>query len=137
MRAPLARSLIQVKRGEPYRLKMRINIIPNDPAMKMNQEGSAPALARAAALPAAIGLDTLPRQTPATVSALRTAQSAADQDVVLRLMEIGFLPGEPVRVVATGFLGGEPIAVRVGQATFALRRHEAALVQVQVEGATA
>ena len=116
---------------------MRINIIKNIAAMKVNQEGATPALARAAAVTPAIGLDTLPRHTPATVSALRNAESAAQQDVVLRLMEIGFLPGEPVRVVSRGFFGGEPIAVRVGQATFALRRHEAALVEVQLEGAAA
>lgn len=105
--------------------------------MKVNQEGAAPALARAAASTPAIGLDTLPRHIPATVTALRAAESPAQQDVVLRLMEIGFLPGEPVRVVSRGFFGGEPIAVRVGQATFALRRHEAALVEVQPEGAVA
>jgi ferrous iron transport protein A len=45
-------------------------------------------------------------------------------------MEIGFLPGESVRIVATGFPAGDPLAVRIGQATFALRRHEAALVRV-------
>ncbi|RYF21410.1 MAG: ferrous iron transport protein A [Comamonadaceae bacterium] len=105
--------------------------------MKLHQEGSAPALDRAAAWAPAIGLDTLPRHQPATVSALRPARSTAEKDVVLRLMEIGFLPGEPVRVVAAGFPGGDPIAVRIGQATFALRRHEAALIEVQVEGATA
>ena len=53
--------------------------------------------------------------------------------MVLRLMEIGFLPGEPVRVIARGFPAADPLAVRVGQATFALRRHEAALVQVRVD----
>lgn len=105
--------------------------------MKMNQEGSAPALARANGAAPAVGLDTLPRHVPALVSALLPARDAAQQDVVLRLMEIGFLPGEPVRVVANGFPGGDPIAVRVGQATFALRRHEAALVQVHREDAAA
>ena len=47
-------------------------------------------------------------------------------------MEIGFLPGEPVRVIAKGFPTADPLAVRVGQATFALRRHEAAQVLVHV-----
>ena len=50
---------------------------------------------------------------------------------MLRLLEIGFLPGETVRVVARGGVGGDPIAVRVGQVTFALRRQEASMVQVQ------
>ena len=105
--------------------------------MKLHQEGSAPVLARAAALPTAIGLDTLPRHQNAIVSGLRPARSPAEKDVVLRLMEIGFLPGEPVRVVARSVPGGDPIAVRIGQATFALRRHEAALIEVQQESAAA
>ncbi|CAB5704611.1 FeoA domain [Delftia tsuruhatensis] len=79
---------------------------------------------------AAIGLDTLPRQTPAHVVGLQPARDASERELLLRLMEIGFLPGEPVRIVAAGFPGGDPLAVRVGQATFALRRHEAALVRV-------
>ena len=45
-------------------------------------------------------------------------------------MEIGFIPGEQVQVLHKGFFGGEPIAVRIGQSTFALRRHEAALISV-------
>lgn len=47
-----------------------------------------------------------------------------------RLMEIGFIPGEPLQVLHKGFFGGEPIAVRIGQSTFALRRFEAALISV-------
>ncbi len=101
--------------------------------MKIFQDGSASFLAPAAARVPSAGLDTLARHVPATVTGLLPAQSAAQQDMVLRLMEIGFLPGEPVRVVARSLPGGDPIAVRVGQATFALRRHEAALVQVQAE----
>lgn len=79
---------------------------------------------------ATIGLDTLARQVPAHVVDLGPARDAAEQLLLQRLMEIGFLPGEPVRIVAAGFPGGDPLAVRVGQATFALRRHEAALVRV-------
>ena len=51
----------------------------------------------------------------------------------MRLMEIGFLPGETVHVIAIGFPKGDPLAVRVGQSTFALRRHEAAWVEVALE----
>lgn len=101
------------------------------------QDGPSAPLAPAAACAPSVGLDTLARHVPAIVTGLRTAGDAAQRDMVLRLMEIGFLPGEPVRVVASGLPGGDPIAVRVGQATFALRRHEAALVQVQREGAGA
>ena len=71
------------------------------------------------------GLDTLPRGVPATVAGLRQAQDGHARAMLLRLMEIGFLPGEPVSVIARGFPAADPLAVRVGQATFALRRHKA------------
>lgn len=47
-----------------------------------------------------------------------------------RLAEIGFLPGEPVRVMMRA-VGGDPLAVRVSDSTFALRRVEAACVRVR------
>ena len=82
------------------------------------------------------GLDSLPRAVPAVVAGLRQAEDGRASAMALRLMEIGFLPGEPVRVIAKGFPTADPLAVRVGQATFALRRHEAAQVLVHVaEGA--
>lgn len=52
------------------------------------------------------------------------------QQLVLRLLEIGFVPGERVAVVALGPGGREPLAIRVAGALFALRRHEAEHVQV-------
>ena len=82
---------------------------------------------------AAISLDTLAVNTSARVVDLVSASNVEEQELMLRLMEIGFLPGERVRIVATGFPGPDPLAVRVGQATFALRRHEAAKVLVQLE----
>ena len=51
----------------------------------------------------------------------------------MRLLEIGFVEGEPVRVMAVGPGGREPLAVRVGGTMFALRRHEAEHVLVRVE----
>jgi ferrous iron transport protein A len=50
-----------------------------------------------------------------------------------RLSELGFLPGEAVRIVARGLLRHAPIAVRVGTGTFALRLFEAASVRVCAE----
>ena len=96
--------------------------------MDMNtvQSASAPSAA-------VMGLDTLGRNVPARVVDLRAGHGEEEQELLLRLMEIGFLPGERVRIVATGFPGPDPLAVRVGQATFALRRHEAAKVLVSVE----
>ena len=47
------------------------------------------------------------------------------------LEEIGFIPGERVTLMARGMPGGDPLMVRVGDSTFALRRAEAACVQVR------
>ena len=77
-----------------------------------------------------IGLDELPRHVEARVIRLLNAADANDQELVLRLLEIGFLPGELVRVIAQGYPGRDPLAVRVGHTTFALRGHEAALIRV-------
>ncbi len=65
---------------------------------------------------------------------MNPAQDDDARSVTLRLLEIGFLPGESVRVIANGFPGHDPLAVRVGHTTFALRSHEAALVQVRPTG---
>ncbi len=50
--------------------------------------------------------------------------------IARRLRELGFVGGEPVRVVATGPLGGDPLLVQVGFTRFALRRSEAARVRL-------
>lgn len=83
----------------------------------------------------AVPLSSLKTGDEATVTALRPPQGSNDHDLLLRLIEIGFLPGERLRVIARALPGGEPIAVRLGHATFALRRFEAALVDVQREAA--
>ena len=56
------------------------------------------------------------------------------RELALRLLEIGFMAGERVRVIAHGHPGREPIAVRVGGTTFALRRFEAEQVIVSRPG---
>ncbi len=61
---------------------------------------------------------------------LTGANHAEGGDIGLRLLELGFVEGEILRVVAQGFPGREPIAVRIGSATFALRRFEADHVMV-------
>ena len=54
------------------------------------------------------------------------------------LEEIGFIVGEQVMLMARGLPGGDPLVVRIGQSTFALRRAEAACVQVtSLEGSLA
>ncbi|MYM33654.1 ferrous iron transport protein A [Duganella sp. FT94W] len=72
----------------------------------------------------------------ATATVVRVfAGEAADDGVSLsrRLMELGFVPGEKIRMLKRGMPGGEPLAIRVGNSTFALRRFEAALVSIQPE----
>lgn len=60
-----------------------------------------------------------------------TSRSDSSQHLLRRLAEIGFLRGELVTVLRR-IAGGEPIAVRIGNSTFALRRHEAECVQVEI-----
>lgn len=84
---------------------------------------------------AALSLDQLPSHQWATVLDVQRPDDAEDRELALRLTEIGFVPGEAVRIVASGVPGREPLAVRLGHTTFALRRHEAALIRV-VPGAS-
>lgn len=53
------------------------------------------------------------------------------EGLVIRLLEIGFVPGEVVRIAALGPGGREPLAVRIGGTTFALRRYEAEHIRVE------
>jgi ferrous iron transport protein A len=46
--------------------------------------------------------------------------------IARRLRELGFVRGEPVRIVAQGPIGGDPLLVQIGFTRFALRRAEAA-----------
>jgi ferrous iron transport protein A len=78
----------------------------------------------------AVPLSSLRTGAAGTVAHVLAPPAAADEPLVRRLAEIGFLPGENVRVLARA-PGSEPIAVRVGRSTFALRRFEAAFVQVE------
>ena len=48
-----------------------------------------------------------------------------------QLEDIGFLPGEPVAVLRKGLLGKGPYMVRVGASTFALRKSEACMIEVE------
>ena len=47
-----------------------------------------------------------------------------------RLIEFGFVQGEPVEILAEARPGRDPFVVRVGHTTLALRRHEAQSVWV-------
>lgn len=79
---------------------------------------------------AVTALHELPLHTPALVREVLAPEGLPEWRT--RLEEIGFLPGEAVRLVARGAPGGDPLVVRIADSTFALRRAEAACVQVQV-----
>ncbi|MBD9369216.1 FeoA family protein [Xanthomonas sp. XNM01] len=73
-------------------------------------------------------LTDLPLRTPVVVQSVR--ETAHNDPIARRLRELGFVAGEPVEVMAKGPFGAEPLLVRVGYTRFALRRSEAARVQV-------
>ena len=63
---------------------------------------------------------------------VRAVQETSLQDpIARRLRELGFVPGEPVRVVAKGPVGADPLLIQIGFTRFALRRAEAARVLVE------
>jgi ferrous iron transport protein A len=80
--------------------------------------------------PESIRLADLATGTPARVVSISPGEADTPVEVHRRLAELGFLPGERLRIVARGLLGREPIAVRIGTGTFALRLFEAACVRV-------
>ena len=89
---------------------------------------------------AAIALSDLAVGGFATIHAVLPTDNDADRELVMRLIEIGFVPGERVRVIAVGHPGRQPVAVRLSAtdsgrrsmsgSTFAMRRHEADFIRV-------
>ena len=67
------------------------------------------------------------------IARVQASGDLVDAATVHRLSELGFLPGEPVRLVQRGPGGREPIAVQGGDTLFALRWVEARCVDVQPE----
>lgn len=50
-----------------------------------------------------------------------------------RLRDLGFVPGEIVKIIAFGPFGSNPIAVQIGSTRFALRRSEAARIILHLD----
>jgi len=88
-----------------------------------------PEIAQGTDVPAGMKLADLATGAAARVVSVSAADGAAP-DMGRRLAELGFLPGEAVRIVARGLVAREPIAVRIGTGTFALRLFEAACIRV-------
>jgi len=82
--------------------------------------------------PAAVAfLSALGKGDRARISALAVAHNPEQSVLRERLQELGFVPGESLRVVAISYPARDPIAVRIGNTTFALRRHEAQMIHVE------
>jgi ferrous iron transport protein A len=80
--------------------------------------------------PASLSLTQLGDGKTARVVSIECEEGQVPGDMVRRLAELGFLPGELVRVIARGLTSRSAIAVRVGTGTFALRTFEAACIRV-------
>lgn len=103
-----------------------------EPALAADADACAASTVSAQAVPAC-GLNELPRDRVAVIERIQMPNHphGHGRALVLRLLELGFVPGERVRIIATGPGGKEPIAVRVGGTTFALRLHEAEHIRVR------
>ena len=72
-------------------------------------------------------LDSIPRDVMARIASVEATDAHG-----LRLMEMGLVPGAPIRVVKVAPLG-DPIQVCIHNYHLALRRAEARSIQVTIE----
>jgi Fe2+ transport system protein FeoA len=82
-----------------------------------------------------VPLAQLRRGEIGVVSGLDAARTFGDSSsdtaaLLARLRDLGFVAGARCEILARMWLGGDPLVVRIGGSTFALRRAEAAAVQV-------
>jgi ferrous iron transport protein A len=77
-------------------------------------------------------LSELPNGAHALVERVFSGAPEVDSVTVQRLEELGFIEGEPVRMLRRGPGGREPLAVQIGETLFALRLVEAQSVEVTV-----
>ena len=76
-------------------------------------------------------LSELPKGTTARVVGVETVDAA--DPIACRLRDLGFVRGEPVRILATGPFGADRLLVHIVDTRFALRRGEAARVTVTLD----
>ena len=78
---------------------------------------------------------TLTELRPFTPAIVKGIEHRSDNDpIARRLIELGFVPGEAIDVVAIAPISKDPIVARIGSARFALRRDEARRIQVTAAG---
>ena len=75
----------------------------------------------------AVSASTATKSDTATLN----TDAAKFDAISTRLMTLGFVPGEQVKILATGLFGRDPLLVQVGFTHFALRRTEAERIQVE------
>lgn len=69
----------------------------------------------------------------ASATVIEVTDNGTNDVIARRLRDLGFVAGEPVRLVARGPLGADPLLVQIGYTRFALRRAEAARVTITVD----
>ena len=80
-----------------------------------------------------ISLGNAQRGFVGRIRAIRTADCASiltPAELESRLIEMGFVEGARVEILHEGMFGKDPIAVRVDNATVAIRRREAMAIMV-------
>lgn len=83
-------------------------------------------------------LSQLPNGSHALVEGLVADCAEVGAATLHRLGELGFIAGEPVRMLRRGPGGREPLAVQIGETLFALRLLEAQCIRVrQLEASVA
>jgi len=72
-------------------------------------------------------------KTADQISVTETAiiKEILDSPLKLNLMELGFLPGKSITLLHTAPMGG-PMAFQLDETILALRKNEAALIEVQL-----
>ena len=67
----------------------------------------------------------------ASAQVLGVQSRDADDAIAQRLLDLGFVFGERVKCISLAPFGGDPILVQIGFTRFALRKVEAARVQIE------
>ncbi len=81
--------------------------------------------------PGVQSLSVLSPGATASVVGVGAGGDAAFTPIERRLIELGFVHGEHIEIIAQAMPGGDPFVVRVGTSTFALRRREVESVWVE------
>ncbi|HKX41062.1 MAG TPA: FeoA family protein [Burkholderiaceae bacterium] len=76
-------------------------------------------------------LNELPNGARAVVERVVAASADVDAVALRRLVELGFIPGEPLQLLRRGPGGREPLAVLIGETMFGLRLLEAQCIEVR------